>query len=539
MDLRHALRKTGAPSLAALVGSATLNAAKNILSQDITESMMVDILVDRLGSQILANSSLRAKVMEILSDEDLAFLHFSDRSLPIEVSLRGRNISWGRNQLKSKRLLEILGLDDSFLPEEIEEVENTKLIKPNFHLFDYQKKIKDRGVEVLHQPSARLLIHMPTGSGKTRTTAELLVDFWRGSPSKSNTAVWLAHSEELCSQAAETIESVWSNRGDSELTVHRLWSDSQVPESIGGTTLIVASLQKIYSMWKSNSEPKRDLIRKIRENCKLIVIDEAHKAIAPTYQDAIEAIENLQDTRVLGLTATPGRGEDALENQRLVEFFSGNKITLQDDNNANLDDPIGFLQDKKYLARITRRAIPTNIDLHLNELEVKHLERFFDLPASVIKRLGEDTERNALIMMELAKLFEAGRTIIVFACSVEHARLLNDLCRIRGITARSIDGETAKIDRKKWIDEFKSNEYKILINYGVLTTGFDAPNTDTVMITRPTGSVVLYSQMIGRGIRGLKMGGNEECLLVDLEDNLQGYPNESRAFNYFDWPEEN
>ena len=73
----------------------------------------------------------------------------------------------------------------------------------------------------------------------------------------------------------------------------------------------------------------------------------------------------------------------------------------------------------------------------------------------------------------------------------------------------------------------------MLVNYGVLTTGFDAPNTNAVVITRPTTSLVLYSQMIGRGIRGPKMGGTKECIIVDIEDNIINLPSEQTAFNYF------
>ena len=101
--------------------------------------------------------------------------------------------------------------------------------------------------------------------------------------------------------------------------------------------------------------------------------------------------------------------------------------------------------------------------------------------------------------------------------------------------ARSIDGETAEQDRRLWLKQYKRGDFRTLINFGVLTTGFDAPNTNAILITRPTASLVLYSQMIGRGIRGERMGGNEECLLVDIEDNLRDFPSESQAFNHFKW----
>ena len=538
MNLRQALKRTGTANLANLVGLDTVNAVKDILQKDITESNMVEILVERLGSQILSNHEVRASILGILPVEYLSYVHFDDKKASTDRGLLTKNIKWSRTQEKTLRLLEVLELNETYLPEEVEVIQTQSIISPNYHLFNYQKKIKNRAVKIIRSPNSRLMIHMPTGSGKTRTSAELLVDFWRTQNDLNGLTVWLAHSEELCQQAEETISSVWNSRGDEKLKCYRLWSGTENPDTFEGPGFIVASLQRIYAMWKSKDSCKNRLIEEIRKNCDLIIIDEAHKAVAPTYQDAIEVLDNLQTTRIMGLTATPGRGDDFSENRKLIDFFVGNKITLQNDKGRNIEDPIGYLQAREYLAKIDRKPVPTNIDIDLTESEIQHLEKFYELPASLIKKLGDNSERNALIILELAKLHGEGRTIIVFACSVKHSQMLTDLCRIRGIEAKFINAQTAKVDRKQWIQEFKQGKVKILINYGVLTTGFDAPNTDTVFITRPTSSVVLYSQMIGRGIRGLKMGGNERCLLVDLEDNLKGYPNESKAFNYFDWEEE-
>jgi len=67
----------------------------------------------------------------------------------------------------------------------------------------------------------------------------------------------------------------------------------------------------------------------------------------------------------------------------------------------------------------------------------------------------------------------------------------------------------------------------------VLSTGFDAPNTNAIMIARPTTSPVVYSQMLGRGLRGPKVGGNKECILVDIKDNIQGLPNERATYSLY------
>lgn len=89
-------------------------------------------------------------------------------------------------------------------------------------------------------------------------------------------------------------------------------------------------------------------------------------------------------------------------------------------------------------------------------------------------------------------------------------------------------------EREEAIRKFKDedSEINILINYEVLTTGFDATNIECVFIARPTQSVVLYSQMLGRGLRGPQMGGKEKCLLIDVKDNLRSY-NENMAFSHF------
>ena len=96
-------------------------------------------------------------------------------------------------------------------------------------------------------------------------------------------------------------------------------------------------------------------------------------------------------------------------------------------------------------------------------------------------------------------------------------------------------GEMNSVDRTEAITSFKDrqNPVNILINYEVLTTGFDSTNIRCVFITRPTQSIVLYSQMLGRGLRGPMMGGNEECLLVDIKDNLGRY-DADMAFSHFD-----
>ena len=109
---------------------------------------------------------------------------------------------------------------------------------------------------------------------------------------------------------------------------------------------------------------------------------------------------------------------------------------------------------------------------------------------------------------------------------------MSAILSIEGIKNSLVIGDMETQEREQAIADFKTNKVGVIINFGVLTTGFDSTNIKCVFIARPTKSVVLYSQMIGRGLRGPQMGGNEECLLIDVKDNLLSF-NENGAFNHF------
>ena len=108
------------------------------------------------------------------------------------------------------------------------------------------------------------------------------------------------------------------------------------------------------------------------------------------------------------------------------------------------------------------------------------------------------------------------------------------MIKLRGVDAVAITADTPTHQRRQSIQDFKEGRLPILVNFGVLTTGFDAPNIKAVIIARPTTSVVLYSQMIGRGLRGELMGGTDECYLIDVKDNIINMPDADQAFVYFD-----
>jgi DNA repair protein RadD len=106
----------------------------------------------------------------------------------------------------------------------------------------------------------------------------------------------------------------------------------------------------------------------------------------------------------------------------------------------------------------------------------------------------------------------------VFACSIEHAELLAFCLNQSGRTAAVVTGDTPRFERLARLRAFNEKRIQFLCNVAVLTTGFDAPRVDTVCITRPTTSALLYEQMVGRGLRGPRNGGTNRCLVLDVQD---------------------
>lgn len=516
------MNRFGVAKLSELVGIESLETMESLFRVKVTSSSLGAILVHRYGTAILGKKKLRDMVLSHMDEFERSY-----------VLGAGSTLQWSVRSEAAQRLLKTLGLEGEYGPQSKKDmIAPTSQVPASTKLHPYQFNIKIRALQMLQDSSARVLLHMPTGAGKTRTACELMADFLRQEPPGPALIVWLAHSEELCQQAVESIERIWSEKGDHDASITRVWGGVERPQTVGNRGFVVASFQSIHSLLKSASDLK--LLDSISKHTRMIVVDEAHKAIAPTYDVAISTLSMASiPPRIIGLTATPGRGCDEDENRRLNQFFNGNKVGLCHDDGTMMEDGIGYLQDIGVLARLEREVIKTDLDLDLTDDERRRLTELMELPEGFLKRLGEQHERNLMIFNRLVELANECRQVIVFACSVAHAELLSDLCTARDIKSRLITGSSSSYDRSEAISEYKDCRINFLINYGVLTTGFDAPNTDTVFITRPTASVVLYSQMIGRAIRGPKNGGNRLAKVIDVIDNIFGMPSENMAYNYF------
>lgn len=392
----------------------------------------------------------------------------------------------------------------------------------------YQREIIDRLHKLLAGKAEhkRGMLSLPTGAGKTRVAVQALVEAM-GRGTLMSPVLWIAQSDELCEQAVQSWSEVWRKYGtEAELTLSRLWGTNEVEESLGGPQVVVATVDKL------RHRVDDEAYEWLRE-ASCVVVDEAHTATTPEYTRVLEWAGILRrgattKTRcpLIGLTATPFRGRSKEQTQRLVDRFGGERLEPQH------DDPYGELQKLRVLATIDGETLE-GVAVELTEEEAGRYEQLGDMPKDVLRRIASDVERNRRLLQSIRSK-DADWPILLFAISTEHAHTLAALLRLEGISAVSIDHDTDSDLRRRYIDEFRQGDIRVLCNYSVLTQGFDAPAVRAIYVTRPTFSPNVYQQMIGRGLRGPENGGKERCLIVNVADNWQRFGDEL-AFREFEY----
>jgi len=423
-----------------------------------------------------------------------------------------------------------------------------------FELLDYQYIIEQKALTRLNSNHdlVRLLIHMPTGTGKTKTAMHIITNYYNNVLNKKGLILWVAHSKELLDQAYETFCNVWKHLGNGAINIYRSYGDYKIEIDDDMNGILICGLQMLWSIRKRNEV----MYNRIKKNVKLIVFDEAHKASADDTKIVINDLMNrkggLEDRALIGLTATPGRSdENVVENKKLSAMFDGcmlridpktvNEVRYLKNESLNMNEYkniIEYLQDREVLAKIEKEELEYKNDITKEDLEkIKDISKkndYGDFSDKVLEIFAKNKNRNIAILRRLQELDRDKIPTIVFACSLLHAKMLSALLWEAKINNVCVYGDMPYSDRVNAIKKFKNREddCNIIINYEVLTTGFDSTNIECVFITRPTRSIVLYSQMLGRGLRGPMMGGNKFCKLIDMKDNLERY-DEKMAFTYF------
>jgi superfamily II DNA or RNA helicase len=526
-----------------LVGDTTLSRLKSIIylipksgirhPNDIYEKKnLIRIFLSFSGQDIFYNEKFRYNLLSRLSAEEIR--HLAKRlGLDMELSFNTlvekiSKIPWTNNK-ETRIVIDFLKLPPNYFPNPQECVPNIEHIEkpdsPFKPLKDFQMDILERSLKKLENPLQRFLIQMPTGSGKTRTAMEIICSQMNQNPGKS--VIWLANSEELCEQAIECYRDVWSHVGQFDVDIIRAWGSNDLKVPIR-SSFIVGGFSKLHSLFKR----KPELVPIVSKQIILMIVDEAHQVIAPTYKKVVDQLqEGNYVAHFIGLTATPGRGNIVNEGTNLlIQYFSGNKIEIDSGDKSVFE----YLRKKKILAHIEKDPLYTNRSYELTDKERQYIRTHFDFPMEFVEKISSDDVRNIEIINKLKRECEQNKKIILFAGSVDQSKFICATLNFLGYKAEHLDGSTKRDRRRNLIKDFKEGDLNVICNFGVLTTGFDAPKTDVIFIARPTMSVVLYSQMVGRGLRGPAIGGKEKCKLIDVIDNLEVYKSPDNVYDYFD-----
>jgi superfamily II DNA or RNA helicase len=530
------LKSAKASSLRQLVGPGIIETLEGLDPALISEGRLGELAAALIEpSEALRNETSRNSILRMLplpKARELANklgIHDAGRDLYDRLC----SIASARERLPD--LLSFFGVvEDIRAP--MDSAPDSEQAQAGYALFDHQRAAARRVLKVLAEPPRKVVLHMPTGAGKTRTAMHIVASHLI--TNEPTMVCWLAQNAELLDQAADEFESAWRALGDRSVNVLRFWG-SRNPDILDVRDgFVVAGLAKMAAL------DKRDPAKLLRfaDRVSLTVIDEAHQAIAPTYASVLTALHTKRPRNaLLGLTATPGRSwSDIAEDRRLSEYFEGAKVTLEVEG---YEDPVSFLIDQKYLARPTFRTLNSEAGLKLSDGDIAELAGAIEVPEHILGRLGEDTQRNLKIITAIEDLATRHQRILVFAPSVENARMLVAILTLRKLEAHLVTGQTNVAERERTIRKFKSGAKHpiVIVNYGVLTTGFDAPTTSAAVIARPTMSLVLYSQMVGRATRGTRAGGNAEAEIVTVVDpHLPGFGSIADAFKNWEdvWNEQ-
>ena len=361
-------------------------------------------------------------------------------------------------------------------------------------LRDYQQQLLEQAEAALQTHDARVMLQLPTGGGKTHIAGGLLKRWLQN----GRKAVWLTHRTELADQTCEML----ADAGVSAISLKTWQSGDDAPSIPSGVVILMAQTvgrrtnrMQIWGKYRTGD---------------LLVIDEAHHATADGYERAIRQWPG----RILGLTATPWRLSKIEGFDHLFEkLLHGPQVTqLQADN---------WLCQARVL---------------MPESEAIIRGGAFDAVGEYSDSGIEQANRDRPDVMTAGALrfwqfHAAERQTVVYAISQDHARNLAAVFSDAGIPAAVILSDTLPQERAEAIKSFGNGTLRVLVNVAVATEGFDLPDASCVVITRPTMSLALYLQMVGRGLRPKANGG--DCLILDLAGNAEnhGLPEDERQWS--------
>lgn len=325
----------------------------------------------------------------------------------------------------------------------------------------------------------RMLLALPTGAGKTVIFSELI------RLARFDVLV-LAHRDELLGQARQKVQDALDRAQDSR----RVDIEAGDRRASSGAKVIVASIRSLHEGRIGKVLAGRDV--------RLVVYDECHHAVADANRQVLEAIGVFDPDwpgTLVGFTATTRRADG----RALAEVFE--EIVAE----RSLRDMIGegYLRPLRGL-RIDTKVSLDKVGIEGDDFQVEELEEAVDVES-----------RNVLVARSIAELCRDRRTI-AFCTGVRHAEHLAAALNDVGVRAGMVCGDMPKAARVLTLQRFRDGKLRVITNVGVLTEGFDDPGVSAIAMVRPTRSVSLYLQCVGRGMRLDPSAA--DCLILDFVD---------------------
>lgn len=400
-------------------------------------------------------------------------------------------------------------------------------------LFHYQKAcLRDLELNFKQKDRQRGLVSIPTGGGKTIITVKFVLKEY---VERGHKVLWLCNRSELLKQAKndfimnkDIIGTTFINDMILISAEESSWAEVKKDDKIIFSTDKSARLNKDHLQ----------LMVKQTEKGIITVIDEAHHSVSPTYLDIINELfrsakANNIAINLMGLTATPYRMKDN-KTQKLMKLYDDmyDIETLESQNGRETFKSIIARAHMNELITQNVLATPKTIDYeteikiedNFSEEEIEEMSENGDLTKRALNMIGENKIRNKKIVEEYKDNKDKYGKTIVYATDINHCKTLTREFKEEGIEAEFVTHETSDEDFDNIKEGFKNNgSPEVLVNVLKLTEGFDAPKVKTIFLARPTESEVLFRQMIGRGMRGTRVGGTEEVYLVTFVDSWSNY----------------
>ena len=342
-----------------------------------------------------------------------------------------------------------------------------------------------------------VMLQMPTGTGKTRLFVSIVNDILscRMHDGIIPSVLLMVHRKELVNQIAETLASYGLEYGIIQAGT----------EEDRYCHIQVASVQSLV----------RRLQRWGKVRFEFVIIDEAHHTPSPTYMKILDAFS---DYKLLGVTATPHR----LDYWGFAHIFD--KLIVS-------PDPMEFIKSG-FLSNYDYYSVPPECPI-VDEINAIPIEKGDFAEDSLIRLLDCGSIRSQVVDSYMK--YGCGKKAIVYTINKAHNKHLCEEYQKRGINAVTIDCDTPQSERKQLLEEFKKGKIRIICNVNILSEGFDCPDVEVIQITRPTYSLSMYLQQVGRGLRVFP--GKDKSMFIDNVGSYLrvGLPSEHRIVEkYFD-----